>query len=434
MARYRPCPSSTLPQASSPRSGTYRLGWAAALAFGAYVYVLGGRDANGHAEGDVWKVDPPARSVRSQASLTTPVSDPAAVSDGAEGWLFGGWRGAPVADILHATIKVPVSSLPAGDAQMVPFAGLLLIADRGNNRLLVVDANKRVVWHYPAKELPPPPFRFYFPDDAFWVHGGQAILLNEEENHVLAEITYPSGETLWTYGHPGTPGSATGFLHQPDDVYPYPGGGVVVADAQNCRILFFGPHGNASRQIGTTANCVHDLPKSVGYPNGDTPLPDGHLLLSELNGGFVDEVTSSGTVVWSVHVRGVAVPSDPQRLTDGTYLMVDYETPGRVVRFDNTGKVLWSFGPPTGPGELRNPSLGAPMPNGMVAVTDDFGNRVVIIDPTTNRIVWQYGVDGLAGTGPDLLRIPDGLDLLLPGGVIPLHVDFASAVPTPGAP
>jgi hypothetical protein len=409
-----------------------RVGHAAALALGSFVYILGGRDAGGRAEGNVWRVDPGARKVRAQPSLTAPVSDPASVSDGASGWLLGGWRAAPVADVLHATIDQPV--IPAGDAGTAPFAGLLLIADRGNDRLLVVDANKKIVWQYPAPSLPPPPFRFYFPDDAFWVHGGQAILVNEEENQVIAEIAYPSGETLWTYGHAGTAGSGPGFLHQPDDAYPYPGGGLVVSDAENCRILFFGPDGRVSRQIGTTSNCVRDLPKSVGYPNGDTPLPNGHLLISELNGGFIDEVTGSGGVVWSVRVPGVPVPSDPQRLADGSYLTVDYQTPGRVVRFDSTGNVLWSFGPLTGPGELHNPSLGAPLPNGLVAVNDDFGNRVVIIDPATDRIVWQYGVDGVAGAGPDLLRIPDGLDLLLPGGAIPLHVDFASGPSTLGAP
>ena len=38
--------------------------------------------------------------------------------------------------------------------------------------------------------------------------GGHAILVNEEENNLLAEIAYPSGTTLWTYGHAGVGGSA----------------------------------------------------------------------------------------------------------------------------------------------------------------------------------------------------------------------------------
>ena len=37
--------------------------------------------------------------------------------------------------------------------------------------------------------------------------------------------------------------------------------------------------------------------------------------------------------------------------------------------------------------------------------------------------MWQYGT-GVAGAGVGQLSYPDGVDLLLPGGVIPLHVDF----------
>jgi len=321
-----------------------------------------------------------------------------------------------------------------------PFAGLLLIADRGNNRLLVVTPKKKIVWEYPAPSLPPPPFRFYFPDDAFWVHGGHAILLNEEDNDVLAEIAYPSGETIWTYGHPGVPGSAPGYLHQPDDAYPTLDGGVTVADAHNCRLLFFNPAGRVIKQIGETENpdvpnvCIHDIPRRIGYPNGDTPLQNGDFLVSELRGGWISEIKPDGTQVWATQLPGLSLPSDPQRLADGSYLVVDYNTPGKVIRFTSTGKVLWSYGPPSGDGELSNPSLGAPMPNGLIAVNDDFAHRVVLIDPATNSIVWQLGHKDAKGTAPGFLDTPDGLDLLLPNGTAPLHIDFPSATVTPGRP
>jgi hypothetical protein len=83
---------------------------------------------------------------------------------------------------------------------------------------------------------------------------------------------------------------------------------------------------------------------------------------------------------------------------------------------------------------LQHPSLGAPLPNGLVAVCDDYGHRVVLIDPKTNRIVWQFGRQNQPGRGHGLLRYPDGLDLLLPGGVVPLHVDFSSPTPVRGRP
>ena len=45
----------------------------------------------------------------------------------------------------------------------------------------------------------------------------------------------------------------------------------------------------------------------------------------------------------------------------------------------------------------------------------------MLIDPTTNAIVWQYGQTDQPGTGANQLNIPDGFDLLLPDNTTPLH-------------
>jgi len=419
-----------------------RLSAAAAFTLGGVPYVAGGLAVPGGPTDAVSAIDPGGKHSRAAGRLPLPFANAGTAAIGDRVWMLGGWNGQTLSQVSIASLVTvrpaatpsPTPTAQASDAAVRPFAGLMVIADRGNNRLLVVNAQKQIVWRYPSPSLPPPPSRFYFPDDAFWVHGGHAILVNEEENDVIAEIAYPSGKWLWSYGRAGVAGSTRGLLHQPDDVYPYPGGGVVVADALNCRVLFFGPHGRPSRQIGRTGDCTPGLPATVGYPNGDTPLSNGDILISEVNGGRVDRVTPYGRVKWSLHVPGIAVPSDPQRLPDGSYLVVDYQTPGRVVRFASSGKVLWSYGPSSGHGMLQHPSLGAPLPNGLVAVCDDYGHRVVLIDPKTDRIVWQYGRQNHPGRRGGLIRYPDGLDLLLPGGVIPLHVDFPSDATTPGRP
>jgi outer membrane protein assembly factor BamB len=409
---------------------------ASAFTIGTTVYVAGGLNAGGAAVAGVSSIDLAAKTIHRETPLREPVSDAGTVSTPDGALIFGGWRGSAIDQVLEVALR-PVlespgpassatSSTGGADQSLVrPFAGLLVIADRGNNRLLVMNARKRIVWRYPSPNLPPPPSPLYFPDDVFWVHHGHAILVNEEENDTLIEIAYPSGRTLWTYGIPRTPGSTTGYLHQPDDVYPYPGGGVVVADAKNCRILFLNATGHPSHQIGTTGVCTHGLPNTVGYPNGDTPLPNGHILLSEIDGSWIDEVTSTGHVVWAHQIPGIVTPSDPQRLANGSFLVASYSSPGGVVRFDRTGKVLWTYHALNANGILDHPSLAAPLPNGLVAVNDDYNHRVVLLDPKTDRIVWQYGVTGRAGNGAGYLSYPDGLDLLLPGNVVPLHVDFA---------
>jgi hypothetical protein len=52
------------------------------------------------------------------------------------------------------------------------------------------------------------------------------------------------------------------------------------------------------------------------------------------------------------------------------------------------------------------------LPNGDIAVNDDFRQRVIVIDPRTGRIIWQYGHADQAGSAPGYLNTPDGMDFI----------------------
>ena len=189
-----------------------------------------------------------------------------------------------------------------------------------------------------------------------------------------------------------------------------------VCDVDHC---FIRAH-RIVRQIGTTRVCRHDPPKYLGAVNGDTPLPDGGVLISEIQGSWIDDVSASGRLRWAVQAP-VSYPSDPQPLPRGRILLADYASPGAAVIIDRHGKVLWRYGPRRGEAALDHPSLALMLPNGDIAVNDDYKDRVVIIDPRKNRIVWQYGHAGLPGRGADRLNTPDGLDFVpLGAGNVPL--------------
>lgn len=49
--------------------------------------------------------------------------------------------------------------------------------------------------------------------------------------------------------------------------------------------------------------------------------------------------------------------------------------------------------------------------SGLVVLTDDRRHRVLVVDPKTNRVVFQYGKTDTPGSGPGERRFPDGLDL-----------------------
>jgi hypothetical protein len=384
-----------------------------------YIYILGGV-SGGSTGRQIWSFDPGSGRVRGAGSLPRALSDTGTTTVGETVYLIGGENAGTATTSLIRLRIASRSNKARAAATRPPFNGKLLIADRGNNRLLLVDANKRVLWTYPSAKAPPPPGGFYFPDDAFFADHGKRIIVNQEGNQVVNQIAFPSGRQLWQYGHPGIYGGLDGYLHEPDDAYILKNGQVVVADNQNCRVLFVSPSGRILHQIGTTGLCTHQPPTALGSPNGDTPLTDGNILISEINGSWIDEYTPGGKLAWSVQLP-ISYPSDPQQIGSNEYLVANYAAPGGIYEFSRTGKILWSYRVSAGPGMLDHPSLAERLPNGLIAACDDYRHRVVVIDPAKHAIVWQYGQTDKIGTSAGYLNTPDGFDLLSPGNQTPTH-------------
>ena len=67
------------------------------------------------------------------------------------------------------------------------------------------------------------------------------------------------------------------------------------------------------RQLGRAGACCHDPPHTFGAVNGDTPLQDGGMLVSEIPGSWIDDIAHNGRLRWAVQAP-VSYPSDPQIL------------------------------------------------------------------------------------------------------------------------
>jgi hypothetical protein len=297
-----------------------------------------------------------------------------------------------------------------------PLPGALLIADRGNDRIILVDPHRRILWSFPTARDRSLHRKLVFDDDTFVEPGGTALVTNEEDHGDILSIDIATHRVTRLFGVPGPQageGRSAGPAYKmnwPDDAYVLPDGTLTVADAYRCRILFIRSH-RIVRQIGRTDACVHDPPRALGPVNGDTPLPGGGVLVSEINGSWIDNFDSGGKLRSSFQAP-VAYPSDPQPLLHGRILLADYSHPGAAVIVDRHGKVLWRYGPASGWGELNHPSLAVMLPNGDIAINDDFNDRVVIVDRKQRRIVWFYGHDNRPGRGPNELNIPDGMDFV----------------------
>ncbi len=183
----------------------------------------------------------------------------------------------------------------------------------------------------------------------------------------------------------------------------------MVADIQNCRVLFINRAHRVVREIGHAGNCGHNPPQGLSSPNGATPLPDGGVLVTEI-GGWVDRISKSGRLLWTIRTP-TTYPSDAQLLPNGNVLVAGFNTPGRVDEITPSGRVVWTYAP-TGYWSLDRPSLAIDWPNGLIAITDDWHHRVVVIDKRTKRVVWSYGHLDQPGSAAGYVNKPDGLDLL----------------------
>ena len=305
------------------------------------------------------------------------------------------------------TNLVSALRLPLVRSRILP--GYLLVADRNNDRVLLLSPHGRIVWRRVGLREP---------DDAFFTPGYRGVITNEEFDDTIRQISLRTRRIVWSYGHAGVPGRGPGYLNAPDDAYRLANGVTTVADIRNCRIVQLRRDGSVLRALG--GSCVHDPPRGFASPNGDTPLSDGGILVTEI-GGWVDRLDRSGRLVWSVRTP-FTYPSDAQLLPNGNILVCAFTTPGRVVEMTRAGRIVWSFGATSGTNRLDRPSLAVRLPNGLVAVNDDWRHRVILVDPRTSRIVWQYGHTDVASTATGYLDKPDGMDFLPASAAV--HASF----------
>jgi hypothetical protein len=316
--------------------------------------------------------------------------------------------------------------LPSSNPSVLP--GPILIADRDNNRLIEVSPNGRVLWRFPAHGDLALGQTFLLPDDAFFSPDGREIVVTQEDDFTISVIDLAHDRIIYRYGHPGVPGSEPGYVHNPDDALLMPSGLLLSADIKNCRVLVIRPPAHRPvRQLGVTGLCEHGLGVSYGSPNGAFPMANGDTAITEINGDWLDVITPEGKPVLATHPPGFTYPSDTNEVRPGLFLSADYTHPGALETFTSSGALQWRY-EPTGAAALDQPSLALPLPNGDILANDDKNDRVIVVDPRANKIVWQYGHTHVPGAGEGFLSNPDGVDLAPPDS---LTVRFAATLRAP---
>ncbi len=407
---------------------------AAAFALGGTLFIAGGQVSPGSTVSGQVLSYRPGQAVNVAGQLPVPVANAGVAVTGGTAFLVGGFDGirpSPTVTRIQLAPDPPASATAAAPWLGRPLSGShlargsnpaalpgdVLIADHKNNRLLIVDPQGRIRWQFPQPGDLAKGETFPVPDDAFFTPDGKQIVATEEDASVISVIDIATRRIVYRYGVPWHPGSTANHVSNPDDAMMLPTGSLITADIKNCRVLLIRPPAHhPQRVIGQAGyGCWHSPPVSWGSPNGAFPMTNGKYLVTEINGDWVNALSLSGHVSWSANPPSVGYPSDSNEIYPGRYLTVDYSAAGQVVEFNAAGQRLWRFG------GLDHPSLGLPLPNGDILVNDDFNDRVIVIDPVTNRIVWQYGHKGVPGTAPGYLNDPDGVDLTPPNSLDITH-------------
>ena len=358
-----------------------------------------------------------AAGVQAQTTAKPPVSNkakPSAATIGVEVQVTDEMRGAGE---VSSGVTLPPSPPVTGDRKNpVPSWGKplpypIVIADRRNNRLIEIAPDKQIIWEFPSPNLKV----YRGNEDVNFSPDGTRLAVSEEDNFDLHIVDYDKRALTWTYGIPDRRGSGPGLLNYPDDAHLLADGKFITADIRNCRVLIVDPADNSVvSQWGTPGKCKHNPPETLNYPTGATPMENGDILVTEITDAWITRITREGKVVWSVKAPNIRYPSDAFPTLDGKQVIVaDFWKPGRVVIFDPaTRKVTWEYFVKEGEGALDHSSLARELPDtGDILIVDDLNDRVIVVDRQTKQIIWQYGEKGKKGFTPGLLNYPDGADL-----------------------
>ena len=345
-------------------SGTCRspLAHASAISLGGRDLRSGRHHAAGQPSARMLRFDPSERTRRSAGRLPTPVTNAAAATLGDTGYLVGGIGpgGSPLT--LRGRDQAQARRLhPGGAGRSRPASARVGCSvsgpppDRRSRQQPIARRQRPQADPLALPGLPANSRRegSTSPTTRSSSDHGRGIISNEEENEAIVELGYPSGKVIRIVRASRGDRIEPGLLPRARRRLPAARRNRHSRRRAELPGRLPGP-GRRTSQIGTTGNCTHDPPRSLGSPNGDTPLANGDILVSEVNGSYVDEFTRGGHLVWSTHLP-IAYPSDPQQLGPNRYLVADYTRPGGIYEFNRGGPHPLVVPPSLGARDARPP-------------------------------------------------------------------------------
>jgi hypothetical protein len=279
--------------------------------------------------------------------------------------------------------------------------GNILITDQFNNRVIEIDREGDIVWHFGNGPQDTSANSIVGTNDAERVNdltlmSGTGIPPGATsncpsgcvDNRVL--LVDRHGNIVWQYGQFGVIGSGPDQLNTPvQNTYLSQSNGddhVLITDQGNGRII----------EVRRSDKAIVWEYDGLNNPNAAELLINGDILISDENNNQAIEVTHTtpSTIVHTFTAAGGTAFSGvafASRLPNGHTLITDSNN-SRIVETDVTGKVFWQYFTNNRPGS--NP---APLPtravrlaNGDTLISDQFNDQVIEVN-REKEIVRTYG-------------------------------------------
>jgi outer membrane protein assembly factor BamB len=225
-----------------------------------------------------------------------------------------------------------------------------------DNRVFVVDPGGTIIWQYgqagvtgsgpdqlntPVQSL----FLISFPG-----HPGPHVLITDQGNQRIILVDL-NKRIVWQYGMTGVSGAGPGQLNSPNSAEVLKNGHILIADESNNRVIEIRPDGQIVKQF-TAQNTVSGAAFASRLPNGDT-------LISDSNNNRIVEVNGDDQVVWQ-YVTNTQPGSNPNpaptravRLANGDTLISD-QFNDRVIEINKAKQIVFQQGALNLPGDAFN--------------------------------------------------------------------------------
>jgi hypothetical protein len=300
--------------------------------------------------------------------------------------------------------------------------GNVVIADQFNNRIVEVNRDHRIVWHFGNGSSVAGPHSIVGPNDAERV--GSLTLISGTGTPAGADpsCTNPTGcpdnrvilvdrdgEIVWQYGKAGVTGSGFNELNTPVHAIALEDRHVLITDQANERVIEVDHDHHIVWQYGMTGVMGAGF-NQLNNPNSAELLENGHILIADENNNRVIEVTRHHHIVFqygspndTTTLNGAAFAS---RLENGHTLITDSNN-NRIVEIDAHKHVVFTFATNSRKGSMANPlpTRAVPLRNGKMLISDQFNDQVIEINGH-GKIVFRQGQIDTDGTGFNQLNAP----------------------------